>query len=220
MGVAFRRDFGGGTAPDYATTGVEKNSQKVLGFTTVLPLSWQRFSHTFSVPNSAGGLVGVSGTDGPEISFYIRAGTDLVGEDVTEEINPNLAGVNDYKIYLAQVQLEYGQETSLFELNDPTSDFNRCLRYYQTTNSDSPFRNIVDSGISALSDDSIPIEGSRVVVRYPVEIRDPDSCTVTVKTDSTTPNVVTVTNKSKKGFKGTKGVGGIIDINYEVESEI
>ena len=220
MGVAFRRDFGGGTAPDYATTGVEKNSQKVLGFTTVLPLSWQRFSHTFSVPNSAGGLVGVSGTDGPEISFYIRAGTDLVGEDVTEEINPNLAGVNDYKIYLAQVQLEYGQETSLFELNDPTSDFNRCLRYYQTTNSDSPFRDIVDSGNSAFSDDSIPIEGSCVVVRYPVEIRDPDSCTVTVKTNSTAPNVVTVTNKSKKGFKGTKSVGGIIDINYEVESEI
>jgi hypothetical protein len=173
-----------------------------------------KINHTFELPDSTNGILGANGTDGPEIRFFLRAGSDLVGEDVREAINPNIAGVNEYKIYLAQVQFEYGQDASLFELNDPTSEFNRCLRYYQTSAAATPFRDITSG--TAVNADSIPIDGSNVVVRYPVEIRDPNNCTVTTVIDSGSISAIT---KSKKGFKTTK-TGGTLNLNYEVESEL
>jgi hypothetical protein len=214
LGVAFRRDWGGGTAPDYATTGVEKNSQKVTGFAMNVPTTWTRFSHTFALPDARGGQIGTLGTDGPEIKFYVRAGSDLVGEDVVEEIDGNLAGVNNYKIYLAQVQFEYGQDASPFELNDPTSEFNRCLRYYQTTNSIKPY-NGVTAGPAVFNDDAIQFEGTVVNVRYPVEIRDATSSVVDVKVNT---GAFSALAKSKKGFRGNLSRPAYL--NYQVESEL
>lgn len=221
LGISFRRDFGGGTAPDYATTGVEPNSQKKIGFTTNLSTEWTRFSHTFALPDSAGGLIGVSGTDGPEIRFFVRAGSDLVDEDVSQEIDPNLAGVEDYRIYLAQVQFEYGQSASPFELNDPTSEFNRCQRYYQTSNVNTPFKNVTNNDSAIASDvDSIPVSTSWVSVRYPVEIRDPATCTVDIKKNDGAANLIT-TSKSAKGFRAQRfGGADTIFVNYQVESEL
>jgi hypothetical protein len=215
LGIAFRRDFGGGTAPDYASTGVEPNSQKNTGFVMNVPTTWTRFSHTFSLPDSKNGQIGTLGTDGPEIKFYIRAGSTFAGKDVVEEIDPNLAGVNNYKIYLAQVQFEYGQDATPFELNDPTSEFNRCLRYYQTSAALTPFRELTSG--NADNTDSIPIEGSWVSVRYPIEIRDASNCTVNITKNNGTLAAIT---KGKKGFKANKTSGGVMNINYEVESEI
>ena len=217
LGVSFRRDFGGGTAPDYIATGVEKNSQKNEGFVMTLPNTWTRFAYTFALPDSKNGQVGNLTTDGPELRFFIRAGSDLVGEDVSEAINPNLAGVNDYRIQLAQVQFEYGQDASPFELNDPTTEFKRCQRYYQTNNQENPFRDIVNlSKPSADNNDSIPIETTSYSVRYPVEIRNPTTSQVDVKVDS---GSISVSRKSKTGFRGTK-TGSTVQLNYQVESEL
>jgi hypothetical protein len=217
LGVSFRRDFGGGTAPDYATTGVEKNSQKHTGFVTNLPTEWTKFSYTFALPDSKNGTIGASGTDGPEIKFYLRAGTDLVGEDVTEEIDPNLAGVNDYRIRIAQVQFEYGQDATPFELNDPTSELNRCLRYYQTNTTDATlFSSLTDGNANCLNNDALEFDGGIVQVRYPVEIRDASTSTVDVKRFGVT---VSATTKSKRGFKATKNPGTVY-LNYQVESEL
>lgn len=223
LGVSFRRDFGGGTAPDYATTGVETNSQKEPGFTMVLPTRWTRFSHTFALPDSSGGIVGTSGNDGPELRFFVRAGTDLVAEDVTEAINPNIAGVNDYSIYLAQVQFEYGQNASPFELNDKSTEFNRCQRYYQTTNVTTPYKNVTDGNASIASDvDSVFVSTGplTVGVRYPVDIRNGTSATIDIKKSSASTSISGVTG-SNKGFRFTRTTaGGDIFINYQVESEL
>lgn len=217
LGVAFRRDFGGGTAPDYVTTGVEPNSQKNTGFVMNVPLEWTKVSHTFSLPDSSGGLLGTAGTDGPEIKFYLRAGTDFVDEDVTEEIDPNLAGVSDYKIRIAQVQLEYGQDASLFEVNDPTSDLNRCLRYYQTNTTEATrFAGLTNGNINCQNTDSLVFDGLFTAVRYPVEIRDPSTCTIDLKYFGV--STVSGVQSSKKGFKALKAPG-IVDLNYQVESE-
>lgn len=218
LGVAFRRDFGGGTAPDYATTGVEPNSQKDRGFVMNVPTSWTRFSHTFALPDCKNGQVGTLGTDGPEIKFYIRAGSTFAGVDVVEEIDPNLAGVNNYKIYLAQVQFEYGQDATPFELNDPTSEFNRCLRYYQTSNAITPFKDVTNASSAVESFDQVLLFGGNTTVRYPVEIRDPNTCTVNVKYG--TSGNYSISQKSKKGFLGNGTGAQIIRINYEVESEL
>lgn len=223
LGVSFRRDFGGGTAPDYATTGVEVNSQKKMGFVMFVPTEWARFTHTFSLPDSSGGILGASGTDGPEIQFFIRAGADLVGEDVTEGINPNIAGVPNYTIQLAQVQFEYGQNASPFELNDKTSEFARCQRYYQTTNVNTPFALVTDNNAAITSDvDSIltPSGFSTISVRYPVDIRDAATSTVNIKKDLISVTLGT-TQKSTKGFRNTRTPStNDIFINYQVESEL
>ena len=218
LGVGFRRDFGGGTAPDYATTGIEQNSQKNTGFTTTLPIRWQRFSHTFSLPDSSGGIIGASGTDGPEIKFYVRAGSTFAGKDVTEEINPNLAGVNNYTIQLAQIQLEVGQGVSPFELNDPTTDLNRCLRYYQTTASDPVFyRNLTTVNVN--NADSINTDLLRISPRYLVEIRDPVTCTLDI-IDSASKFSGGTTTKGKKGFNSTTTSTALTYVQYQVESEL
>jgi hypothetical protein len=216
LGVSFRRDFGGGTAPDYFVTGIEPNSQKEQGFVVSLPTQWAKFTYTIPLPDSKFGLVGASGTDGPEIRFFLRGGSDRVGTDVAEEINPNIANAPSYSIYLAQVQLEQGQAASPFELNDPQTDYERCLRYYQTTNAATPFRNIVNGDANASNNDSIPVDGGTIVVRYPVEIRDASTSQVTIKGLPSWSGIIT---KSSKGFKATKSAGSM-EVNYEVESEL
>ena len=122
--------------------------------------------------------------------------------------------MNNYKIYLAQVQFEYGQDASPFELNDPTSEFNRCLRYYQTTNSITPYKDVVAGG-AVLNDDAIQFDGLVTNVRYPVEIRDATSSAVDVKVNIGTFSGLV---KSKKGFRGTLTRPAYL--NYQVESEL
>ena len=218
LGVSFRRDFGGGTAPDYQTTGVEPNSQKNKGIVINMPTEWTRFSYTFALPDCKDGIVGASETDGAELRFFLRAGTSLVGTDVAEEINPNLTNSTSYSIYLSQVQFEQGTAMSPFEVNDPQTEYNRCLRYYQTTNSASPFRDIIDGDANADNADSIIVEGTDIVVRYPVEIRDPSTASVSIKT-SPSAWLASITKESRKGFAAKKQPGKI-NLNYEVDSEI
>jgi hypothetical protein len=216
LGISFRRDWGGGTAPDYVTTGIEKNSQKVPGIVMTMPTTWTRFSHTFSLPPVKNGMVGNLGNDGPELRFFIRAGSDLVGKDVQDAINPNLAGVNDYRIEIAQVQMEYGQNSTPFELNDPTSEFQRCQRYYQTNNRSVPYRNIVNLDPTANNTDSIPIEVSQFFFRYPVEMRN-NAYTIETKIDQ---GSITDLTRSVGGFKANKRGASIVNLNYQAEAEL
>jgi hypothetical protein len=217
LGVGFRRDFGGGTAPDYLTTGVEPNSQKQSGFVVSVPTSWQKFTYTFRLPDSKGGVVGASGTDGPEIKFFVRAGSTYAGKDISEEINPTIAGVNNYKIYLAQVQLENGQDYTSFELVNPQTEFDRCMRYYQTTSTLSPYKNL-STGSALDNNDAVSVETTVFTPRYPVEIRDGSSCTVNFKDSK--GEFVTPATTHKKGFKISRATSARTAVHYEVESEL
>jgi hypothetical protein len=223
LGVSFRRDFGGGTAPDYATTGVEKNSQKDSGMTIVVPTTWTRFSHTFSLPDASGGLLGASGTDGPEIRFFVRAGSDLEGEDVTEYINPNLSGVNNYNIEIAQVQFEPGRIANDFDLRDMQSEMDRCMRYYQTnsmgTTAEKPFRNQPNPLLSVGgNDDELYFSaGENIKVHFPVKMRTP-SYTLTSKL--LTGITITSTRKSSNGFIIFRNPVSETSFFYEAEAEL
>jgi hypothetical protein len=228
MAVSFRRDFGGGTAPDYVATGVEKNSQKDDGFAISLPTEWTKFVYSFNMPDSAGGVVGASGNDGPEIRFFIRGGTDLVEEDISEYINPNLSGVNNYKIQIAQVQLEAGSEPTPFEYRDLQTEMSRCMRYYQTSNVTTPFRAITDGEVLGGGVDAIILEKDIrwLTVRYPVEIRRLSDSTLTIKTESDVHTNLLNTGslaKNSRGFRVQKPVTSTVsDIYayYEIESEL
>ena len=57
-----------------------------------------------------------------------------------------------------------------------------------------------------------------MVVRYPVEIRDKDNCSIDVKVDSGSVNTGTL-SKADKGFRIDKS-GGQMYIMYQVESEL
>ena len=232
LGVSFRRDFGGGTAPDYSTTGVEPNSQKVSGFVMNVPTEWTKFTHTFVLPDSSGGVLGTGGTDGPEIRFFIRAGSDLVGEDVTEAINPNIAGTSSYSIYIAQVQLESGGGFGAFELSDKVSEFAKCLRYYQTSTSIVPFKDINGDGGPATNNgdggDYVfwPIASHYLFsVRHLVPMR--TAGVVKIKIPGFVAGTIldlAVERKSTKGFSYPKIGNGVVSadyaVYYEVESEL
>ena len=221
LGIAFRRDFGGGTAPDWATTGVEKNSQKVKGTVITVPNYWKKFTYTFTLPDSAGGVVGATGNDGPEIKFYLRAGATFANKDISEAINPNLAGVVNYKIQIAQVQLEEGIAASPFFEPDPQSEMSRCMRYYQTTSASVPYRQLTSAtvpGADSINYASVSASGI-ITTRYLVDVRSPSTSSVDIKTS--TGAVFSVSSKGSKGFRATRDASaGAIDIQYQVESEL
>jgi len=223
IGVSFRRDFGGGTAPDYTLTGVEANSQKLPGIVMNLPTTWTRFSHTFALPNSKNGIVGALGTDGPEIRFFIRAGSDLVtSKDVVEALNPTIAGVSDYKIYIAQVQLEEGTQVTPFELLDRATEVTRCQRYYQTSHpgSEDNVRPFDTLATTSFIDDQSCIDqiSAGTPVYYPVNIRNGGSATITFKSPTATTVSVSSLRKSSKGFRVV--YTGPSTFAYSVESEL
>jgi hypothetical protein len=135
---------------------------------------------------------------------------------VQDAINPNLAGVNDYRIEIAQVQMEYGQNSTPFELNDPTSEFQRCQRYYQTNNRSVPYRNIVNLNPTANNTDSIPIEVSQFFFGYPVEMRN-NAYKIETKIDQ---GLITNLTRSVGGFKANKSGASIVNLNYQAEAEL
>lgn len=227
LGVSFKRDFGGGTAPDHLITGVT-NSQYVPGFAISVPTYWKKFTYTFSLPDCDGGVIGNLNNDGPELRFHIRAGTTFVGKSVSEAINPNIAGVNNYKIQIAQVQLEEGLMANPFVELDPQSELTKCLRYYQTTSTVIPFREVTASSVTG--PDSIMAIGlvtnSFITPRYPVEIRNPSSSIITIADQTITTGNPPSTNfsieqKGSKGFRAKRTVGsGNLEYQYQVESEL
>lgn len=234
IGVSFRRDFAGGTAPDYASTNVEKNSQKVAGFVMNVPTEWTRFTHTFELPDSSGGLLGTAENDGPELRFFIRAGSNIVSGttgDISETINPVFAGTNSYSIYLSQVQLEQGNISSPFDNNDRTTEFDRCRRYYQTnaggTTFEKAFRDYIDGSIifsTTTNQDAFYIPGGNMFsVRFPVRMRTP-IYTLNTKTSG---NVFSILFNPPAihadGFWATRKQTGLVNEQfayYEAEAEL
>jgi hypothetical protein len=233
LGVSFRRDFGGGTAPDYATSGVEQNSQKVSGFVTVVPTEWTKFTHTFSLPDCSNGLIGASGTDGPEIRFFIRAGSDLVtSKDVSEAINPNLINANSYNIEIAQVQLESGREATEFDLRDQTSEMQKCMRYYQTNAMGTTYERRFSSLPNPLTSIGSPLfadelyfgVGENIKIQFPVRMRIPTySTSFRLGLDSSSnPLAISEVRKSANGFLALRGTGisSQTAFYYEAEAEL
>jgi hypothetical protein len=225
LGVSFRRDFGGGTAPDYLTTGVT-NSQYVPGFVITPPTYWKKFTYTFALPDCDGGVIGNLQNDGPELRFHLRAGTTFAGKSVSEAINPNIAGVNNYKIQIAQVQFEEGLAANPFVELDPQSEFTKCLRYYQTTSSVIPFRQLTASSVTG--PDSIMAIGlglnSFITPRYPVEIRNPSSSSISIADQTASPpsSNFSILQRGSKGFRAQRIAGspGNLEYQYQVESEL
>lgn len=234
LGVSFRRDFGGGTAPDYATTGVEKNSQKNPGTVFNLPTQWTKYSYTFVLPESKNGIVGASGNDGPEIRFFVRAGSDLVtGKDVFEELNPNISGVPNYKIYLAQVQLEAGPLVTPFEVSDRNTEFVRCKRYYQTTHPESELglgNFSTNVSVGSVNDGHfmmLPLSvtfsrGNNIPLNSPFRAKNPISLNVTPILTTGQSFSVTQTRVSNNYLNITHAASpdNQYPIAYEVESEL
>lgn len=216
LGIGFRRDFGGGTAPDGLTS-----NQRVPGLVFDIPADrWTKFTHTFTLPDSNGGLVGTKGTDGPEIRFYLRAGTTFAGKDVASAIDPNIPGAANYKIQIAQVQLEEGMAATPFFDLDPQTELNRCMRYYQTTAQTIPFSMLTTTNVAGA--DAIPLFSGQTpfVVRYPVEVRDGTNSIVNI-IDSSSFVLSTSTSKNKKGFRANRTTTtGTTEAQYQVESEL
>jgi hypothetical protein len=103
-------------------------------------------------------------------------------------------------------------------LNDKTTELNRCKRYYQTSNVNTPFKNATSVTIPSDPDSILILISGKYDVRYPIDIRNGASSTVDIKEDGTSSFNTPV--KSNKGFRGTRTVVGERFINYQVESEL
>ena len=119
MTVEFVQHFGTGGSPssDVTALGVQK-------FT--LSTTWQKFTHTFTLPNIQGKSLGTSGSDSLRVYFWFDAGSDFNAR--TDNLGQQ-SGIFD----IANVKLEQGSEATKFQLRNITLDREliHCQRFYE-----------------------------------------------------------------------------------------
>lgn len=118
VSVEFRQVFGTGGSPssEVQSLGVQKFS---------LTTAWQKFTHTFTLPDIQGKSIGTDGNDFLGMTFWFDAGSDFNGN--TDNLGQQ-SGIFD----IANVKLEQGSEATKFQLRNITLDreLAHCQRYY------------------------------------------------------------------------------------------
>jgi len=140
-------------------TGASNHSEDVLlaGGTFALSSSWTKFSHTFSVPDLEGKVLGFTGDKIPTgagdtansylaVRMYLQTGTGGTGS--ANGAAPSVFGWNTgatEAIDFSQVQLEAGEQSTDFEQREIADDIRDCKRYFETirafVSSDGPMSN-------------------------------------------------------------------------------
>lgn len=124
LGVSLDQNFGSGGSP---SAGVNLNGQSVaLG----APLSWARYSMTFTMPSTSGMTFGTNGNDFTQLDFWYTAGSNFA----TRSGN---VGVQSGTINIWGVQLEIQQPgqtgpSALDYGGTPADQLRQCQRFYQT----------------------------------------------------------------------------------------
>jgi|TARA_R110001592_G_scaffold72695_2_gene222010 hypothetical protein len=131
---------------------------RLAGGTFALSSSWTKFSHTFSVPDLEGKVLGFTGDRVPTgagdtassylaMRMYLQAGTGGTGSD--NPAAPSVFGWNTgatEAIDISQVQLEAGEQSTDFEQRDIADDIRDCKRYFETirayVSTDGPLGNV------------------------------------------------------------------------------
>ena len=194
--IAFEltQNFGTGGSP----------SAEVIGIGTVkksLTTSWQKITHTVSVPSISGKTLGSNGDNKLLLLVWFDAGssfnsrTDTLGQQ---------SGTFD----IAQVQVEPGPVATTFERRPIGTELALCQRYYISRAHSAPWRKYV-------------VNVHREFVPFPVPMRTSPTLT---KATTTPINLGTdSTGAGKEGltldFQFTAGGTGAIDIAfYEVNA--
>ena len=117
LGANFLQVFGigGSPSPDaWAQTN---------GAVVTVSGTWTRYSMTFTLPTQVGKTLGTAGNDCMALWFWLSSGA-------TNNTLSGNVGVQNGTLYLAGVQLEYGNVATPLEKLDPQIDLANCQRFY------------------------------------------------------------------------------------------
>jgi hypothetical protein len=116
--VEFTQVFGFVGSPSAEVT--EIGVQKIQ-----LTSTWQKYEITISIPSISGKVLGSDNKDSLNLLFWFDAGSTYASRTDT-------LGQQSGTFDIAQVQLEEGSVATPFEQRDIGTEWNLCLRYYET----------------------------------------------------------------------------------------
>ena len=149
LGFVVRQNFGTGGSPSAEVGYV---GSKVFNLTS----TWQKFTHTFTIPSIVGKTIGTNGihTTATSINF----GFDI-GSTYSAEYGGAVQQSGTFDI--AQVQLEEGQVATPFEQRPYGLELSLCQRYYSMKASNSLTISLVKAGGT----------WSSTLLKFPVNMR-------------------------------------------------
>ena len=108
----------------YGLSGSDYNSALATGKSVLLSTSWARYSVTIPIPSINGKTIGTDSQDATWLRLFYSSGAN------TDAIAGNI-GVQSGTIDLWGMQLEIGEEMTVFENSDINDDLQVCRRFYQ-----------------------------------------------------------------------------------------
>lgn len=117
LSVSFAQKFGTGGSPSADVTGIGTTK---FNLTT----SWQKFTVSTTIPSISGKTLGTNNDNYLALNMWFDAGSSL--NSVT-----NTLGHQSGTFDIAQVQLEYGDIATPFEIRSFGEELTLCQRYYE-----------------------------------------------------------------------------------------
>jgi hypothetical protein len=116
IAIDFQQNFGTGGSPSTAVNGIGTVKK-------ALTTSWQKITHTVTIPSITGKTLGTNGNDSVTMYIWFDAGSDFNSR--TDSLGQQ-SGTFD----IAQVQVEAGPVATPFERRPIGTELSLCQRYY------------------------------------------------------------------------------------------
>jgi Carbohydrate binding domain len=117
--------LGVGMAQWFGSGGSASAEVFLPGQAVTLTTTWTRFALTFTLPTTSGKVLGTSGDDSTQITFYFSAGANTAAQ-------AGSIGIQSGAFQLWGLQLEIGTVATPLERLDLPRDVANCLRFYST----------------------------------------------------------------------------------------
>jgi len=117
IAVEFAQNFGTGGSPSSAVTGISVT-------TVSLTTSFVRYEVTANIPSASGKTLGTNGNDFLTIILWMDAGSSF-------DARTNSLGQQSGTFDFADVQLEFGDTATDFEIVNPADNLARSKRYFE-----------------------------------------------------------------------------------------
>jgi hypothetical protein len=117
VALEFLQSFGSGGSPSVAVTSIGTVKK-------ALTTSWQKITHTVSIPSISGKTIGSDNNDFLLFNIWLDAGSDFNARTDT-------LGQQSGTFDIAQVQIEAGPVATPFERRPQQTELALCQRYYE-----------------------------------------------------------------------------------------
>jgi hypothetical protein len=189
IAVEFMQNFGTGGSPSSTV-------QEISPVKKALTTSWQKITHTVTVPSISGKTLGSNDNGYLRLNIWFDAGSNF-------NANTDTLGQQSGTFDIAQVQVEPGPVATPFERRPIGTELALCQRYYETR--PSGFALVLSPGARSTYN-----AGSFVSYQFKQTKRSVPSVTATSANINT---LTTNANIHEVRFNGTANTGGIAQVN-------